>query len=1744
MYRAFQLSILLYIASSVILQQRYLSTENIISGAVRISLRSPQGGVQTRPYCQPPEHPCLYWDANDILYDPNIDGALVTTRAHVRQVGPWPLTSQPNHPDSLHHCDINVPTTPGCDAEQTPVTILTPASYVADIEDFTLMLEHSIRGQATGIEIRSGNMEYGELIDSASGLTVKRWDDQSRTITPPGWFSKNDAPLMATAPGSAGSSVQQQWDPSVSPANTKPPWNSRPHKIAGDVMKVSDLLRAADVQLDAISESPMAVNNETIRSAGVVVIVVIQYGAAGWNPSKISYRYMPKAIPDQEYKVIETIRDFQAGHRVEINRHGIKIVISQHGQLGKFSMMTLLTNLVAAIALFKVANILVELMMLRLHPQKLFYGQAKYDSTRGRAGGGGGGRLIGNEHTKDCPQDKDCSFAHPEGSGDRFDVRDHYRGIASERTLQALEIRSVQQSSQQDCASTGSPLVQNQKAHAQKKEQTRPSFTIHTGASLTEHNSDHKHQSGASFCSSPSSDTQSPLTPSAATASSTTASTGASEPDTAITAAVYSTSNSSYLTQLGSRRRPASSILLNRAAATSPVMTATTTHLRERIPRYGGEEEDDIVETRYGAISLARIRTPGQKFRGFNPGQLVLSPSPPPMSPSMTATVSSVGAAGSAPTKENQLQQQTGIRAPGTPRSSATTSDRKADPSLDLTHSTPSPVRATSLLTKTSAPILMKSTPSLSSSSSSPSSAHPRSPPDMVGASPMPVCFGLSRHPSLDNLHDPSFTSPASVQSPLTSSSVYCTPTANTGADCIGGKKPPRSNRMLGSVRRSNSARNLTQRAASSPSLLTLGSATPTSTGASSSLGPSATLLHHRASHDGLSMTTSRSDSMESPSLRPTLTFNSGGSSSSITPTTLLANIGSTTVVTESPVTECASTVFPRSLILPNMSSRASADGAQYISNYGGSGHHYQQQHIRTNAFKKQKKDTGSTGNPFGTDGYPLTIASPQALSPRRVSSGSLFGTTSISSGTTGSTSPFSSAFTFRSASADPLTDRKKKGVDGTRFVGERSGFGSNDSLTDTKGKSVIFDRTLGYSPSRMASSGEWSSFYASDPTTVQFLANHGYGVASSSSLASSSSSLHSESPGSGPIIESSTPRSTFRFSQQPSHFSRGYTGVHPFDADAWSRESTSRAVSPLAGPCSTRPSPRLSVGPSPSPSAYSRPEGSRTLRSSASMPILFQGGRTSVSSSKLRSGIVDPSNSSSSLSSCSSSVGNTTRDQGSEALEQRLQDGVEESDDDEVEDEEDDEENDEDEVEEEEEEEVEDEDDEAAMSPPSRDQTVERGTASRSSPPLTPATPTSATILSARRMSAGPGGGLPDPASKRRGQTVSSTASAQEQQQLQLQSSRSPPTSVNLSAASTRSRPLPPLPQVATTAMVPTPTSSMTNSSLVAGSVATATPTNSLAMTTLPPHPLLGSSSTAASRSMPTLVAKFRSGDEGMATAAATTSATMTTMGAGLSTTSAGPFSTAGSSHMHHAGSNSGSSSSNSVRNSRITHRWSAQGVLSQQQPKQHTSQQQQQQQQQHQRLPTPESSTATSSSSSSSASSSPTNSPSVGPLDSRSTLNLSCSSSTSLPLPSTSCITPTTTTTTAATTKTAPALSHSASAHLQHFQAQILKHQQKQLLQQLLQQQQQQQQQHPDCRATIQQGLSKRGGPSAPAASLFFSSPITAASTSVLPGTGIRVLSRTITMTTEENRKLVLCRSEPLQLCEGLGEEKAARI
>ncbi|KAF9362609.1 cytochrome c oxidase subunit 1 [Mortierella sp. NVP85] len=350
-YRLFQATILIYITTTIVYQQRYLKTENIINGAVRISLKAPSDGIVTSSYCKPPRQPCLYWSENDILYQPGVDGALITTRAKVTTYGPFI-----NH--TVNQCDANMPTVRGCDPYKAPSTVKLPVSLVTDVERYTIMLEHSIRGEASGIQLRSGNMVSGVLRHYKTGEVLRTFTDQSRYVTPVSNNTSTDKTV----------------------------------RLAGDVMTVGEFLGASGVNLDEISTAPSASVGETVRSAGVVIIVVIKYAAQGWNPNLISYEYLPKAISDQEYKVIETIRDFRDGSFVEINRHGIRIVFSQTGQLGQFSLMALLTNLVAAVALFKVANIIVELMMLRIHPQKKVYVRAKFESTKDGNAGGKGGR--------------------------------------------------------------------------------------------------------------------------------------------------------------------------------------------------------------------------------------------------------------------------------------------------------------------------------------------------------------------------------------------------------------------------------------------------------------------------------------------------------------------------------------------------------------------------------------------------------------------------------------------------------------------------------------------------------------------------------------------------------------------------------------------------------------------------------------------------------------------------------------------------------------------------------------------------------------------------------------------------------------------------------------------------------------------------------------------------------------------------------------------------------------------------------------------------------------------------------------------------------------------------------------------------------------------------------------------------------------------------------------------------------
>ncbi|KAF0502323.1 P2X purinoceptor 4 [Gigaspora margarita] len=324
LYRLFQLTIAVYIIAEIFLKELYFQTEPPVPGAVRITLQAPDNLI-TPSYCNGPI-PCTFWGANEILYPSDGAGvAFFTTRTSV--------TNYPNQP-GCNTLRVSSPADP-CFFKPTNnnVTIL-PKSYIADIEDFTLMVEHSVRGKATSIAIRNGLMD-GELV-SFNGTTIRKLTNATRTAINP--------------------------------------------RADGDIFSIQEILTAAGANLDSPSTAPGAnkATGETYRSSGIVIVIIIEYKNVPFKKDEISYRYLPQVIDGNEYKVVENIYNTTDGSSTLIDRHGIRLVFQQHGTIGEFQFIALLTGLVASVALFKVAEVLVELIMLNLLPERNQYEEIKY----------------------------------------------------------------------------------------------------------------------------------------------------------------------------------------------------------------------------------------------------------------------------------------------------------------------------------------------------------------------------------------------------------------------------------------------------------------------------------------------------------------------------------------------------------------------------------------------------------------------------------------------------------------------------------------------------------------------------------------------------------------------------------------------------------------------------------------------------------------------------------------------------------------------------------------------------------------------------------------------------------------------------------------------------------------------------------------------------------------------------------------------------------------------------------------------------------------------------------------------------------------------------------------------------------------------------------------------------------------------------------------------------------------------
>ena len=121
--------------------------------------------ITTPPsYCSASEvSGCLFLNGDRILNP--YDQFMLTTRVSIENL------SVPGG------CDISAPSTPGC----APTVSSETDHYIGGIEDATIMFEHSVRGDATGLALRNGQL-VGELLD-INGNTVQKFYPQNTTAS-------------------------------------------------------------------------------------------------------------------------------------------------------------------------------------------------------------------------------------------------------------------------------------------------------------------------------------------------------------------------------------------------------------------------------------------------------------------------------------------------------------------------------------------------------------------------------------------------------------------------------------------------------------------------------------------------------------------------------------------------------------------------------------------------------------------------------------------------------------------------------------------------------------------------------------------------------------------------------------------------------------------------------------------------------------------------------------------------------------------------------------------------------------------------------------------------------------------------------------------------------------------------------------------------------------------------------------------------------------------------------------------------------------------------------------------------------------------------------------------------------------------------------------------------------------------------------------------------------------------------
>ncbi|KAI8898702.1 hypothetical protein BC833DRAFT_588624 [Globomyces pollinis-pini] len=345
LYYTILLLISAYIIYNMITTGSYLDKSPPVAGSVRASVRFNKTARGVPDYCTPgPFNPdgCVYWTPEQIAfpYAGELNTIFLTTRVSTSKIV-----------DSSN-CDYSEPNNANCTTPPANyITAIRKTYYVANVEYLTIQVDHSVRAQSS---ISIGAASYSTFTsDLMVGSLI------------------NDCNEVETAVSTFNETYRE----------------NNIYNSTLDVMPITDILQASycgnrdKFDLAIKSKAPGAKTSEDMRSAGLIISMPIAYTNRRSQPGHLKYQYLPAIIDGSEFKVTEMKMNGD-GSVTYISRHGIRIVFAQTGTIGIFNPIALILNLVAAFALFSVAQVVVDSLMIYLLPKKHIYYNAKFQETK------------------------------------------------------------------------------------------------------------------------------------------------------------------------------------------------------------------------------------------------------------------------------------------------------------------------------------------------------------------------------------------------------------------------------------------------------------------------------------------------------------------------------------------------------------------------------------------------------------------------------------------------------------------------------------------------------------------------------------------------------------------------------------------------------------------------------------------------------------------------------------------------------------------------------------------------------------------------------------------------------------------------------------------------------------------------------------------------------------------------------------------------------------------------------------------------------------------------------------------------------------------------------------------------------------------------------------------------------------------------------------------------------------------